>query len=185
MKRIYLTIPLLCIIFTSCAALQENLALRSSLAKCKYEFQKVEVASIEIDGIKVKKVNFNVFLKITNTAKVDAALDHIEGSIFLDNHKTADIAHRRFLRINKGQSVVEKFDVGVPLASAISSLGRKPNNIIVDAKVYVNVVIGNHTIKSPVTVQVRQSFPIPYDRIYSLVRQKGSRALNNLRNMFR
>ncbi|HPB80929.1 MAG TPA: hypothetical protein PK200_02695 [Spirochaetota bacterium] len=185
MKRIYLLIPCLVFIFTTCATLQENLALRKSLANCKYEFQKVEVANVEIDGIKVKKVNFNVFLKITNTAKVDAALDHIEGSIFLDSHKTADLSHRRFLRINKGQSVVEKFDVGVPLASAISSLGRKPDNIIVDAKVYVNIVIGNHTIKSPVAVQVRQSFPIPYDRIYSVVRQKGTRALDNLKNLFR
>lgn len=178
MKRLLL-LPLLLIPFLtqiSCSTLDLNAQARKNLAKCKFEFERVELKKVNISGLKVRSLDLDVFLKITNKAASDVALDHLEGEIYLDDFKASKISHKRFVRIKPGKTVIEPVEVHVPFADALKGLGHKPEYIIVKAKVYVNIMIGSYTFPTPFDVSVEQKFKVPYDEIEKQLKKAAAEA---------
>jgi len=165
----------------SCSILDQNINARKNLANCKYELQKVVPTGIKLDGLKLKSVDFDFYLKITNTAKSDVALDRIEADIYLDDNKVANASHKQFVRIKPSKSATEIFSSEVPFASIIKAIGKKPKDIIIVAKVYVSLLIGEHTIKTNYSITVKQKFPIPYKKINKLIKEEAKKAVKSLK----
>lgn len=180
-KILFVLLPIVFILTTGCSTIKQNVDARKNLVNCKYEFEKLEPVDVTLNGLSVENVNFDVYLKIINTTKSDAALDRVEGDVLLDALKMTDIDHKKFLRIRASETVVDKISIGVALNNAIKSLGKKPETITVSAKVYVSLLIGDSTIETPIAITVTKTFPIPYDKINEMVEQKKNQGINTIK----
>lgn len=178
MKKIIMLL-LLALVFVSCESIQENIDARRNLSKCKYQFIRVEPKSIKLDKANLKEINFNALFKITNTTKTDVAMDHIAGTIYLDNHKTATFSHKKFVKINPGKSSTETISLNVPFIEAMKSLGGKPKYIVFKAKVYMNLIIGKYTVNTNIPIDLEQKVAIPYSTIKKLIQKEAKKAVKN------
>lgn len=176
MKKIFLLCSLL-VIVSSCKTMDDNINARKNLSKCKYEFEKIEVTNIKLKGLIIRYVDFNIYLKITNTTNNDVALDRIEGKIFLDKHKTSNFKHKKFIRIKPGKSAIEPVTTRVIFPSVVKSIGKRPKNIIIKAKAYVSLLVGSGNLKTPVAIEVQKKFPIPYNKIDKEIKKRSKKIL--------
>lgn len=171
-------------LFHFCGTINQNLQARKDLANCKYDLEKIELNKIDFDnGIIPKSVWFDVYLKITNTARNDVALDRVEAEIFLDEKKLTDLAHKNFVRIAPQNFAVEKIALEIGFNAISSAAQKKPENITVQATVYINILIGSFTLKTPFAVAVKKTFPIPYDLIEKEIQKKKNAAVDKLKDV--
>ncbi|MCP4130320.1 MAG: hypothetical protein GY754_05005 [bacterium] len=184
MKK-FIIITLAVLVMTSCATLKQNIEARKNLKNCKYELVTVKLKKVDLDGISVKSLYFDLHLKITNTTKSEVALDRVEGNIFLDRYQTSKISHKKFVRIKPSQSAVEVIEIMVPFKQAVKSLGRKPDKIIVKAKVFVNIMIGSFSLRTPISIEVTKAFPIPYDEIEKIIRKNAKNIKKTIKSKIR
>lgn len=168
------------LLLSSCQTLQQNLDARKNLSKCKYEFKKIKLKGIDISGAKVRTANFDLYLKITNNAATDVALDRVEGDVYLDKNKTMRLSHEKFIRIKPNKSVVEPIALNVPILKAVRSLGHKPKYLTIKAKVYATLMIGGTKISSPYPFKVNKRFRIPWGKIQRQLKKEGKKRLRNL-----
>jgi len=181
MKKTIIFILLIIISSTACETLQQNLQARKNLAKCKYTFKKINLVRVELKGITPKWVHFDAYLNIKNNAASDVALDRVTGDIFLDNYNTSQFQHKHFITIKPGFTKTEKIRVKVDFAKALKALSGKPKNITLQAKVYMTIVIGKITLKTPFAFKVKQTFPIPWRAIQRQITRKGGKLFNTLK----
>jgi LEA14-like dessication related protein len=179
MKKTAIFVSMIALTIISCATVDQNIKARKDLEKCRYDLDSIEVVDVKLDGAQIKDADFNIYLKITNTTDGDVALDSVDGDLYLDDAKTTDIIHKNFVRIKKGQSSVEKIYVSVPVGSVMKLLGHKPENITVDARVKVNILIGSHTLETPFVAHVKKTFPIPWDRINEMFQKKLDQVIDS------
>jgi LEA14-like dessication related protein len=185
MKMFRIILPVVVImLFASCETITENLNARSRLAKCKYEVTSVKITGVKLKNMKLSSLETDVVVRVTNTTDGEVAMDHVKGHIYLDNNRTTDLEHKKFVRIPAKSSSSLTVDVSVPLEGALKGLSSKPEKIIVEAVVYMNLIVGGTTLGMPVGIKVRQEFPIPYDTIAYLakreLRRMGQRGIQNI-----
>ncbi len=181
MKKALILIALLSLFSTSCGTLQQNIQARKNLAKCKYDFKKLELVKVSLKGLKPKWVHFDGYLEITNRAGSEVALDRVEGDIYLDRYKTSKISHPRFVRIPAGEKKTEKIRLKVDFGKTLKAASRRPENITIEAKVYMTIMIGTITLKTPIAITVKQTFPIPWGEIKKQVKKQGGKAFDKIK----
>lgn len=160
------SIMIFAVIFAAgCGTINQNIQARKNLSKCKYDLERIELKKVNLKGLEIRSIDFTGYLKITNTTTGEVALDYIDGDIYLDKYKTSTLAHNRLLRIKAGASVVEELLLQVPFESALKALGHRPADITVVARLHMNLLIGSFTLPTPIVIEVRKKFPIPYDKI--------------------
>lgn len=158
----------------ACSTVDQNIKARKNIEKCKFEFNDLKVNKIEFEGISPKQVDFDVFLKITNPTEDDVVLDQVDADIYLDGKKTTTINHKKFMRIKGKESAIEKIELNLPGAELLNLVGKRPETMTVDAKIFVNVLIGSVTLETNIAVPVKKTFPIPWDKIdEQIAKQKG------------
>lgn len=175
MKHVFLIVTVLFIIATGCQTVQQNIDARKNLTKCKYEYDKIKLRKVEIGGLQLQTLDFNIYVKITNNSSTDVALDKVEGDLFLDEHKTLNISHKKFLRIKPKEEKSEPIVVHIPFRSAAKVLGHRPENLTVKAKLYMTVMIGEKHITSPYPFEAEKTFPIPWDQINAEIKKQGGK----------
>jgi hypothetical protein len=171
------TLPFLCcaalLALGSCATVKQNLDARSLLAKCQYEYAGISVSGVKFgEGVEIASVDFDVNVKVTNTADKDIAVDHAEFSFYLDGNRVLDIGHERFARLAPASSSVEPIAAGIPFSGILKALGHRPEKIGVKAKLWVTILVGKDSWESPLVVPLEVEVAIPYDQIDVLVAQK-------------
>lgn len=181
MKKIVVIILVSLTIF-SCKTMQENIQARKNLEKCKYEFKELLVKSVSIRKGKLKDVVFDTTFKITNNADSDVAMDRMTGKIYLDKRRTATLAHRQFLRIKPGKSKNAPIEVTVPFSKTIKAIGRFPKEITLEVTVYMSLMIGEVNLVTNIPITVRQTFPVPYDKIQRMVGKAIKKSLKKKPN---
>jgi len=180
MRKAAVSISLILLFATACGTLQQNIDARKNLAKCKYKFRKIELVKVSFKGIKPKWVHFDAFLDITNKAKSEVALDSITGDIFLDRYKTSQIQHKHFVRIQPGEIKTEKVRLKVDFGKTLKAASKRPEKITLQAKVYMTIMIGSYTLKTPFAIKVRATFPIPWKEITRQAKKQGGKAIRKL-----
>ncbi|GEM_PF-1259208 len=173
MKKIIAPVAVIFLFGASCQTVQDNVDARKNLAKCTYEFDRIELRKVEIGGVRLQTMDFNVFVKITNNSPTDVALDKVEGDIFLDEHKTINISHKKFLRIKPGESASEPIVLHIPFASALKTIGHRPENLTVAVKIYMTLMLKEKHITSPYPLDVEKTFPIPWDQINAEIKKQS------------
>lgn len=158
---------------SSCATVRQNVDARTLLAKCQYEFAGISAAGVQFGkDYEIDSVDFNVLIKVTNTADRDIAVDHAEFAFYLDKSHMLDLDHKRFARIAPSSSSVETISVGLPFAEIVKSLGHRPEKVGVKAKLWVTLLVGKDTWETPVMIPVEVEMNIPYDQIDAIIAQK-------------
>lgn len=175
MKRIILWITALLIGTTGCSTIQQNIDARKNLTKCKYEYDRIELRKVEIGDLQLQTLDFNVYVKITNNSPTDVALDKVEGDLLLDEYKTLNLSHKKFIRIKPKESKSEPIVVHIPFRTAMKNLGHRPENLTVKAKLYMTVMIGEKNITSPYPFEAEKTFPIPWDQINAELKKQGGK----------
>jgi len=161
------------LVLTGCATVQQNVDARALLAQCRWEYSGLSVAGVTFSsGILIDRVDLVVQVKMTNTTKKDVALDHATLTLALDGNDVLDTAHKKFVRVAPGKSVVEPVAVGLPFGSAVKTLGHKPEKIGVKAKLWVTLLVGKDTWETPLVIPVDVEVPIPYDQIQKFIDQR-------------
>jgi len=181
MKKAALIISSILLFATACGTLQQNLDARKNLAKCKYKFRQIKLVKVSLSGIKPKWVHFDAFLDITNNAPSEVALDRVTGDIFLDRYKTSQIKHKHFIRIQPGATKTEKIRLKVDFGKTLKAASKRPEKIILEAKVYMPIMIGTYTLKTPYSMKARASFPIPWKEIGRQVKKQGGKVIDSIR----
>ncbi|TAL35424.1 MAG: hypothetical protein EPN93_10350 [Spirochaetes bacterium] len=154
-----------CAAMLSCGTVDQNIRARKNIEKCKFELNDLKLNRIEFNGIAPKQADFDLFLKITNPTEDDVVLDRVEADIYLDRDKTTSIEHKKFLRLKGKDSAIEKIDLSLPASALFKLAGKRPETVTVDAKVFVNILIGSFTLETSISVPVKKTFPIPWDKI--------------------
>lgn len=173
MKKAILLLGFASLLVTSCATVQQNIDARTYLAKCRYEFAGLQVTGVRFStGTIIDYVDLDVNVKITDTTDRDVALDHAELAFSLDKNPVLDTAHKRFVRIAPAASSTEAMAVGLPFAGIMKSLGHRPANIGIKARLWVTLLIGKDTWETPLVIPVEVEVPIPWDQIDVFVAQK-------------
>ena len=162
-----------CLLLGSCATVQKNIDARALLANCKYEFAGISVTGVAFArGIEIDSVDFDVNIKITNTADRDVAVDHVELAFFLDGNHILDLDHKWFARIAPSASSVEPVSTRLPFAEIGKTLGHKPETIGVKAKIWVTLLVGEDVWETPVMIPIELETAVPYDQIDAFIAQK-------------
>jgi LEA14-like dessication related protein len=169
-------------VIAGCATVDMNKKARTDLAKCKYE-----VAGIEYESLtkKPEAVNFKVLLAITNPNDNDVALDHVDADLYLDQTKVGTVNHKNFVRIPAKSSVTEPIEVQIPFSAAWILAGSRPQNLTIDATVYVNIMIGKFTLSTPFAVPVKKTVPIPWDKIDKEIDKQKSELGGKVKKLFK
>lgn len=158
---------------SSCATVKQNVDARSLLAKCGYDYAGISATGVKFgDGVAIDSVDFDVKVKVTNTADRDIALDHAEFAFYLDKNHLIDLDHKRFIRIAPSSSSVEPVSVELPFVDIAKALGHRPEKIGVKAKLWVTILAGKETWETPVVIPIEVEMAIPYDQIDAFVAQK-------------
>lgn len=168
MKRptsVMLAVISILFLLNSCKTIQQNIDARKNLAKCKYEYQKIEYTGFDLNKRRLRGLTFNVLMKISNRASSEVALDHVEADIFLDKHKALQVKHNKFVRIPVGAVKTEPFSMKVPLTSAFRIIGKKPKSLTVKAKIYMTLMLGSSQVSSPIPFVIEKTVPIPWKKI--------------------
>lgn len=160
--RMPLVLAVLLCTVQGCSTVDANVAARKNLMKCRYAMEDIKLIKLERKGISLRAVQCDIFLRITNASDSDVMLDRIEGRLYLDDKAAGTFQHRRSLRVAQGSSVVERFRVRVPFVKAVRAISALPDNLRVDADVYINLIIGSATVNTPFKANVSRSFKIPY-----------------------
>jgi len=157
----------------SCATLQQNIAARENLKKCKYELEAISLRGVHLDGLKVETVDLDVHLRVTNTTDQVVAFDRVDAEVTLDDTQIAEVVHTTFVRIAPGESVVEPVHLSIPLAEAASNLGRLPDEVVIKGLVYPTMIVGDEAVETSVVIPITRVFRIPYDDIEAKAREMG------------
>lgn len=128
--------------------------------------------------IKINHVLFDLYLKIKNTTDHEVVLDHLEADIYIDKTKVSKVNHKKFTRINPGKESVEKINVKVPFDEMKGFYLKKPKTITFDAKVYVNILIGDYTLETPWVISIKKTILIPYNKIQKIIDKKKNEIVN-------
>jgi len=190
MKKIY-SIGLVFLVF-SCATVDQNFRARQNLLNCKYELEKIEFNRVSfINVIEPQSVFFDNFLKITNTTNEEVAFDRFEGTLYLDENKLNTIDHKNFVRIKSKESATEIIGSEIGFA-ALSGLNKKrPDKITIEGKIYINLLSGDYTLKTPFFVSIKKTFSIPYDKIEAAIQnnqqssKKGTPEIDNVKKQLK
>jgi hypothetical protein len=180
MKTMFPILGLSALLAISCATVQQNIDARTFLAKCRYEYAGVRVSGLQFStGTAIDSIDLELKVKITNTTDRDVALDHADLSFALDNNPVLELAHRNFVRVVPKASATEAVATGVPFAGILKTLGHRPKTINIKAKLWVTLLVGKDTWKTPIAIPLAVDFPIPYDQIDALVAQKAKQLAND------
>jgi LEA14-like dessication related protein len=172
MKKLYVSMGLaLFILASGCSTVDQNIKARKNIQKCKFEFHDFKLDDVKFKGVKPEEVSFFIYLKITNPTADDVVLDHVEADIYLDENKTTSIKHKKFLRIKPKTPVVEKIAMELPASALLNLKGKRPQDLTLDAQIFVNVLIGSFTLDTNVMIPVKKTFPIPWDKIDAKIDQ--------------
>jgi len=134
--------------------------------------------------VKLETVALDLFLKITNTTEHPVALDAVEGNLYLDGKKSARIEHKHFVRIEPGKFSIEKIFVSLPVEDLEAIDRKEVKEFSVEAAVQINILMGSFTLKTPFTVTVKKTFPMPYEKIDAKmdpVKEKVQEQLDSLK----
>lgn len=129
--------------------------------------------------VAIKSADLVLKLEIKNTSSYEVALDHIFATVYLDKRKFTSIKHPYFVRIPKGQSLVEPLQINVPFHH-LNRFSFKPKTATIEATVYVNIIIGSYTLKTPYTVTLNKTVVIPYKKIQSILQKKKDKLLKKI-----
>lgn len=170
----------------SCATVEQNIIARKNLEKCEFRFINIVPERVNISGTSIESVDFTVNLEVNNKSDGEVVLDRVEGDIILDENKAASISRSDLSRIPAGEIKVEPINVNVPFKDAIKAASGMPDEIIVKARVYVNILIGYYTLNTPVVFRVERTFPVPYDRIKEMAVEQGrERVIDSFKDLLR
>jgi len=160
-------------VLASCATVQQNIDARKYLEKCKYEYDGLDVRDVHFSsGILIDSVDFTVKVKITDTTDRDVALDHADLDFFLDGNEVIQTKHKRFVRLAPQESTTEPIAATLPIGGILKTLGHRPETMEVKAKLWVTLLVGKDTWKTPIVIPVDYSMPVPWDKIDAFVDKK-------------
>jgi hypothetical protein len=158
-------------LLSSCSVVDQNLKAREMLLKCRYELERLEFVRVEFkDRIVPERVWFNAWVVIENVTEDEVALDRAEADLWLEGNKLSSVENTNFLRIRPGAKGTAVIPVSLGFDAIADSLDRRPDNITVEAKLFLTLLIGKMTLETPVEFGVKKTFPIPYDSIDKAVR---------------
>ena len=161
------------LLLASCATIQQNIDARKYLEKCKYEYAGLDVTDVKFSsGILIDSVDFVVQVKITDTTDRDVALDHADLDFFLDGNEIIQTQHKRFVRLAPKEETTEPIAATLPLDGILKTLGHRPETMEVKAKLWVTLLVGKDTWKTPIVIPVDYSMPVPWDKIDTFVDKK-------------
>lgn len=152
-------------IIAGCSTVDLNKKARTDLSQCRFDISGIEFESIKKGEKGPESADFRVFLTIINPNDNDVILDHLDADLFLDQTKVATIHHSDFAQIKANASSIEQIVVNVPFQAFAVLFGKHPESLGADASIYVNILIGEFTLSTPVIVQVHKSIPVPWDTI--------------------
>ena len=183
MKTLLFFVGTVAVLLASCATLQDNIDARKFLARCQYEYAGVSLKEVRFSsGILLDSVDLDTQLKITNPTDRDVALDHAVLGFYLDQNHLFDAAHKKFVRIAPSASSTETIAVHLPLGGIIKSLGHRPETITVKAKLWVTLLVGKETWKTPIVIPVEYEMPIPYDQIDAAIAKEKEKLVADAKN---
>ena len=120
--------------------------------------------------LKINHMRFDIKLEVINKTLSDVALDRVEADIFIDNSKITNIKHRKFIKIKPKKSIITAIEMKAPFDEM--SFDGKPKTITIVGKIYLTILYGKSTLKTPLILSIKKTVPIPYDLISNQIKKK-------------
>jgi len=104
----------------------------------------------------------------------------VDAQLFLDGKFLTQFQHKNFVRINPGKFSNEKISLSIPFSNLAGITEKRPEKAGVKAKVFINILIGDFTLKTPFEVSINKTFPIPYEKLEKKVEAQKEKTINSI-----